>query len=68
MNPMTKSARNSEIEAVIKDWLRTASSRSGMKVRAKQHDDQPAVTPASTASENTRETRHPMLDSSCESD
>ena len=27
LNPLTKCARNAEIEAVIKDWLRTASTR-----------------------------------------
>jgi hypothetical protein len=29
LNPATKRARNNEIESVIKDWLRTASSRTG---------------------------------------
>ena len=29
MNRLTKSASNTEIEAVIKEWLRTASDRSG---------------------------------------
>jgi len=29
LNRMTKSASNAEVEAVIKEWLRTASDRSG---------------------------------------
>jgi hypothetical protein len=30
--PLTKRARNAEIEDIIKDWLRTASSRCGSKL------------------------------------
>ena len=28
-NPLTKTARNADIEVVVKDWLRTSTSRSG---------------------------------------
>lgn len=43
-NPLTKRARNTEVEEVIKDWLRTASSRSGIK----KLPDSGSVTPTAS--------------------
>ena len=41
-NRMTKSATNAEVESVIKDWLRTASDRSGGR-RQREAANRPSV-------------------------
>jgi ribosomal protein L12E/L44/L45/RPP1/RPP2 len=64
-NPLTKTVRESEIEDVIKDWLRMASGRSGAKSGAKS-------APVNRAKSKTVERRqkhvHPTEDSVEESD